>query len=650
MSAIIYPSSPTDGQEFTDDNGVVWVWKAVAPSGKWGKKPSTGGGGSGAWDDITGKPAAITGTTASFTTAQESKLAGIATGATAAGATGDAYATSHESDTTAHPASSIVNTPAGNIAATTVQGALNELDNNLLNSKGVRSFINETALLASTPNFKGQFAFAISEGIYYTAYDTTIGAWIGSFSIDAIAANQITGSFTGNGANLNSIPSSAITGTAATLSGNQSFTGALTISGGGSVVVNSGATFQHNAGATVTIGNPDDWKTAIKASFQWERKTSDFLAVVGGRYICAAPVMGSITITPPTDPPIGSIFEYIVENGPVNGLSSSPLTVITRYLGSGFWSNVTTTSGSTIPNLNASNLTTGTVSLSRLVNTQTVGNADATITALVRDVLLTSTLSAPRTYTWPLASAYPAGARVSFADMANTLTASNTATLTRSGSDTINGATSIAMNTAGASPILISDGVSKWNIDIRGISRGGTGATTAAGAWTNLGGSGTISSPTFTTVTASGGGTFSGPTNMTSGNFYIGTTADPGMRFFSTLSTHRSNHTIAWTSGSANLSEDTGISRTAAGNLAIGNGTQGSTAGSLSLTNLTASGKVTEGVYTVATTPTHSLGAQIRINNATGATIGGVVAGTGSQHVVARSNGTQWICISIIIP
>lgn len=46
----------------------------------------------------------------------------------AAGATGDAYAVSHESDTTAHPASSIVNTPAGGIAATTVQAALNELD------------------------------------------------------------------------------------------------------------------------------------------------------------------------------------------------------------------------------------------------------------------------------------------------------------------------------------------------------------------------------------------------------------------------------------------------------------------------------------------------------------------------------------------
>lgn len=46
----------------------------------------------------------------------------------ASGAVGDAYATSHEADTTAHPASNIVNTPAGNIAATNVQAAINELD------------------------------------------------------------------------------------------------------------------------------------------------------------------------------------------------------------------------------------------------------------------------------------------------------------------------------------------------------------------------------------------------------------------------------------------------------------------------------------------------------------------------------------------
>lgn len=55
-------------------------------------------------------------------------LLNVADGAVSAGTAGDAYAVSHEADTTAHVASNIVNTPAGNIAATTVQAAINELD------------------------------------------------------------------------------------------------------------------------------------------------------------------------------------------------------------------------------------------------------------------------------------------------------------------------------------------------------------------------------------------------------------------------------------------------------------------------------------------------------------------------------------------
>jgi len=53
---------------------------------------------------------------------------GGGSGGSGVGAIGDAYAGSHESDNTAHPASNIVNTPAGNIEAITVQAALNELD------------------------------------------------------------------------------------------------------------------------------------------------------------------------------------------------------------------------------------------------------------------------------------------------------------------------------------------------------------------------------------------------------------------------------------------------------------------------------------------------------------------------------------------
>lgn len=74
-------------------------------------------------------PTAIPGGAAGFMSGTDkSKLDGIAASATAAGAAGDSYATTHESDTTAHTAANIVNVAAGNIAAVTVQAAINELD------------------------------------------------------------------------------------------------------------------------------------------------------------------------------------------------------------------------------------------------------------------------------------------------------------------------------------------------------------------------------------------------------------------------------------------------------------------------------------------------------------------------------------------
>jgi hypothetical protein len=77
-----------------DDHAVPLATQAEAEAGTVTNKLMTpqrtaqaiaalAGAGSTAWGDITGKPAAIANTTAAFTTAQETKLAGIATGATA---------------------------------------------------------------------------------------------------------------------------------------------------------------------------------------------------------------------------------------------------------------------------------------------------------------------------------------------------------------------------------------------------------------------------------------------------------------------------------------------------------------------------------------------------------------------------------------
>lgn len=146
---------------------------------------------------------------------------------------------------------------------------------------------------------------------------------------------------------------------------------------------------------------------------------------------------------------------------------------------------------------------TGTISFDRLVNTQTLGDADTTITSGVRDALLNSALTVSRTYTLPLASAYPAGARISFTDVTQTLTDVRTATLLCAGGDTINGSTSFVLSMAGSSPILISDGSSKWTLDLRGVSRGGTGRTTlTSGAFLVGNGTGRVNFQTIGTGVA----------------------------------------------------------------------------------------------------------------------------------------------------
>lgn len=115
-------------------NGTTWVETSFNSSASGSTNLSIVNAGANTLDiaSDTGTDATIPAATASTaglaTAAQITKLDGIEAGATAAGAIGDAYATSHESDTSAHAASSIVNTPAGNIAAVTVQAALNELD------------------------------------------------------------------------------------------------------------------------------------------------------------------------------------------------------------------------------------------------------------------------------------------------------------------------------------------------------------------------------------------------------------------------------------------------------------------------------------------------------------------------------------------
>lgn len=93
----------------------------------------------------------------------------------------------------------------------------------------------------------------------------------------------------------------------------------------------------------------------------------------------------------------------------------------------------------------------------------TVSNAAYTV--LITDVYVAQigTMSAARIWTLPTAAAFGLGCMLVLADESGTATATFTISVARAASDTINGATSLAViNVAFGKAFLISDGVSKW--------------------------------------------------------------------------------------------------------------------------------------------------------------------------------------------
>lgn len=101
---------------------------------------------------------------------------------------------------------------------------------------------------------------------------------------------------------------------------------------------------------------------------------------------------------------------------------------------------------------------------------------------------------------------------------------------------------------------------------------------------------------------------------------------------------------LGWVaSGQANQNPDTALWRNAAGVVEINNGTKG-TYRDLLLRNLTASGLLCAGTYTVSTLPSASANAYkfATVSDSSVTTFGSTVAGSGSSKVMVYSNGTNW--------
>ena len=96
---------------------------------------------------------------------------------------------------------------------------------------------------------------------------------------------------------------------------------------------------------------------------------------------------------------------------------------------------------------------------------QAFSNANATALPVTTLLAQTGTLSAAIVATLPSASAVLAGQVVTIVDESATCSATNTITISRSGSDTINGTSSACvLNSASQSISLVSDGSSKWSV------------------------------------------------------------------------------------------------------------------------------------------------------------------------------------------
>lgn len=95
-----------------------------------------------------------------------------------------------------------------------------------------------------------------------------------------------------------------------------------------------------------------------------------------------------------------------------------------------------------------------------------VGDANYLILSTDRTVATNASLTAGRSWTLPAANAVNAGQAITVTDLAGGVTALNTLTIVRAGSDTITAgtvsATSVALAAPGAAYLFVSDGVSKW--------------------------------------------------------------------------------------------------------------------------------------------------------------------------------------------
>ncbi len=102
------------------------------------------------------------------------------------------------------------------------------------------------------------------------------------------------------------------------------------------------------------------------------------------------------------------------------------------------------------------------------------GDADYSVLSTDRNIVITASLTAPRTFTLPTAASLRTGQVIRIIDEAGGISGTNTLSLARAGADTIDGGTSFVVASSRAVVDLRSDGVSKWTAAQYGAFESGT--------------------------------------------------------------------------------------------------------------------------------------------------------------------------------
>lgn len=128
------------------------------------------------------------------------------------------------------------------------------------------------------------------------------------------------------------------------------------------------------------------------------------------------------------------------------------------------------------------------------------GDSNYSILATDRRVGTSAALTASRTWTLPAASSVNAGQELIVADYVGGVSNTNTLTVQRSGSDTVNGSTSITINVTNGAYLFISDGVSRFSAQALGAA-----ATVGVAAVNGQTGNVSVVAGTGASVSTSGG-------------------------------------------------------------------------------------------------------------------------------------------------